>query len=274
MPRFTTSDGLDLYYEDDKADGIPILCLAGLTRTTEDFDYVTPHLAGCRVIKMDYRGRGQSDFDPDWKNYILPVECRDVLELLAHLDLDKVAILGTSRGGLNAMGLAAGAKDRLLGVALNDVGPVIEPGFVAFLKEYIGRNPASRTIEEAAAAMRHVFVGFDDVPDERWLAEARKQYRQTDAGLEITYDPHLRDATLAMADQEIDLWPYFDALDGLPLALIWGENSALLAEGTVKLMQDRHPDMITARVPGRGHVPFLDEPQAVAALHDWIEAMK
>ena len=131
MARFTTSDGLSLHYTDE-GEGLPILCLAGLTRTAADFDFVTPHLAGNRLIKMDYRGRGQSDFDPNWENYALPVECRDVLELLDHLGLDKVAILGSSRGGLNAMGRAMGAKDRLRGVALNDVGPVIDPGGIAF----------------------------------------------------------------------------------------------------------------------------------------------
>lgn len=272
MAHFTTSDGLSLYYS-DTGEGLPILCLAGLTRTTEDFDYVAPHLAGNRVIRMDYRGRGQSDFDQNWQNYSLPIECRDVLELLAHLGLGKVAILGTSRGGLNAMGLAAGAKGHLLGVALNDVGPKIDPGFIEFLKGYLGRTPAARTYPEAAAAMKHVFVGFDNVPEERWLAEAQKQYRETDTGLEITYDKHLREATLAMSDQEVDLWPYFDALQDLPLALIWGENSALLSAETVALMQEQRPDMITGRVPGRGHAPFLDEPEAIAALKEWIGKM-
>jgi len=139
MAQFTSSDGLQIYYTDE-GEGLPILCLAGLTRTTEDFEYVTPHLSQHRLIKMDYRGRGQSDFDPDWKNYSLPVECRDVTELLDHLGLEKVAILGTSRGGLNAMGLAMGAKDRLLGIALNDVGPVIDPKGIEFIKDYIGRK--------------------------------------------------------------------------------------------------------------------------------------
>ncbi|MBT8408655.1 MAG: alpha/beta hydrolase, partial [Alphaproteobacteria bacterium] len=99
MPHFTTSDGLNIYYEVE-GDGLPILCLPGLTRTTADFEYVTPHLAGNRVIKVDYRGRGQSDFDPKWENYSLQVEGRDVMELLAHLGIPKAALLGTSRGGM------------------------------------------------------------------------------------------------------------------------------------------------------------------------------
>lgn len=274
MAHFTTSDGLKLYYTDTGA-GLPILCLAGLTRTTADFDYVTPHLSDCRLIKMDYRGRGQSDFDPDWQNYTLPVECRDVTELLDHLGLEQVAILGTSRGGLNAMGLAMGAKHRLLGVALNDVGPVIDPRGLAFIKDYIGRDPAAKTHAEAAATMALAFPEFANMPEGRWLEEARKHYTADAQGLHITYDPHLRDAVLAAGEQMMpDLWPFFDALEGLPLALVWGLNSNLLSADTVAQMQERRPDMILARVPDRGHIPFLDEDEAIAALHQWIGALQ
>lgn len=273
MTTFTTSDGLSLYYTDEGA-GLPILCLAGLTRTTADFDYVTPHLAGNRLIKMDYRGRGKSDFDAEWKNYTLPVECRDVLELLGHLGLEKVAILGTSRGGLNAMGLAMGARDRLLGVALNDIGPFIDPAGLEFIIGYLGRNPAAKTYADAAAAMPRVFPEFEGVPDNRWMAEARKHYVQTEDGLKITYDPHLRDAVEAAGAQAApDLWPYFDAMTGMPVACIRGANSNLLSAETLTEMQRRRPDMVTAVVPGRGHIPFLDEPEAVATLQTWVRQM-
>ena len=95
MPKFETSDGLSLNYE-DTGTGPTVLCLAGLTRTTKDFDYVTPHLNGTRLIKLDYRGRGASDWDPNCSNYNLVVEARDVIELLDHLSLDKVGVLGLS----------------------------------------------------------------------------------------------------------------------------------------------------------------------------------
>lgn len=274
MPHFTTSDGLNIYYE-DQGEGLPILCLPGLTRTTADFDYVTPHLSGNRVIKMDYRGRGQSDFDPTWQNYSLQVEGRDVLELLAHLGLAKTAILGTSRGGMIGMGLSAMARDHLLGIALNDIGPVIDPKGIAFIMVYLGRNPAARTHQEAAVALQHVFADFQDVPEERWLREAEKNFVQTEDGLQITYDPKLRDAVeMGSAEPMPDLWPFFDAMAGLPVACIRGANSGLFTQETLDEMQRRRPDMVTAVVPGRGHVPFLDEPEAVTALHAWVEKMK
>ncbi|MEX3314687.1 alpha/beta fold hydrolase [Sulfitobacter sp. PS-8MA] len=274
MARFTTSDGLSLHYTDEGS-GLPILCLAGLTRSGADFDYVAPHLTAHRLIRMDCRGRGRSEFDPNWQNYSLPVECRDVLDLLDHLALEKVAILGTSRGGLNAMGLAKAAKDRLLGVALNDVGPELDPKGIDFIMGYLGRNPSAKTYAEAAAAMARAFPDFHDVPEARWLEEVKRHYIQTDSGLKITYDPHLRDAVAAAAGQTApDLWPYFDALDGLPLAAIRGANSTLLSRETLLKMQARRPDMIAVEVPGRGHVPFLDEPEALAALHEWIGQMQ
>ena len=271
MAHFTTSDGLQLHYTDDGA-GLPLLCLAGLTRTGEDFDYVRPHLPPCRCITLDYRGRGQSDWDPNWQNYTLPIEIRDVTELLNHLALDRVAILGTSRGGLNAMGFAAAAPNRLIGAALNDVGPELDPNGLAAIMVYLGKQPVLRTHAQMAAAMATMLPGFANVPPERWLAEAQLHYRETENGLEITYDPKLRDAVEAGAPVP-DLWPFFDALADKPLCLIRGAGSNLLSAATATKMQARRPDMIYAEVPDRGHVPFLDEPAALAAIRAWMETL-
>jgi pimeloyl-ACP methyl ester carboxylesterase len=274
MSRFQTSDGINIHFEDE-GDGLPILCLAGLTRNTRDFDFVAPHLDGVRLIRMDYRGRGQSDWGAGPEDYTLPIEGRDIMELLAHLGLAQVAVLGTSRGGLHAMGLAAVAPDALLGVALNDVGPEIDMSGMGRIVTYLGQNPASKTHEEHAALMDQVMRGFDNVPEGRWLQDARNSYRAGDAGLEITYDPALRDATAAAVDAGLpDLWPFFDAFPQRPLALIWGQNSDLLTPDTVDKMAARRPDMWIARVPDRGHVPFLDEPESLAVLHQWVEAMR
>ncbi len=274
MPEFTAPDGLNLYYTDE-GDGVPILCLSGLTRTTRDFDYVSPHLSDCRLIKTDYRGRGQSDWAEDHMTYAIPVEVGDVLALMDHLGLEKVAILGTSRGGLVAMGMGVAVPDRILGVAFNDIGPVIEPVGLEVIKNYIGRNPVWKTHAEAAREMPKVMTDFANVPASRWMEEATKHFRETPEGLQITYDPKLRDAVLeAGAQPAPDLWPLFDALVGKPLAVIRGANSDLLFAGTVAEMARRAPDLITAEVADRAHIPYLDEPEAVAALRAWVERLQ
>ena len=273
MATFTTSDGLSLYY-DDRGEGLPLLCLSGLTRDSRDFEYVMPHLTGCRVIRLDYRGRGKSDFAEDALSYTIPREALDVLELLAHLGLARVAVLGTSRGGLVAMALAMGAPDALIGVALNDIGPAIAHAGLEVIMGYLGRQPVWKTYDEAAAARPGVMAGFANVPERRWRAEVEKFYDQTDDGLRITYDPKLRDAVIAAGAQPVpDLWPMFDALESKPLALIRGANSDLLSPETLAEMQARRPDAHVAVVPDRGHVPFLDEPEALTALGAWLKDM-
>ncbi|SNS97252.1 alpha/beta fold hydrolase [Antarctobacter heliothermus] len=273
MPHFTTSDGLSLFYRDE-GEGLPLLCLAGLTRDSRDFDFVAPHLTGVRLIRLDYRGRGQSDRGPH-ETYQIPVEGRDAMELLDHLGLDKAAVLGTSRGGLIAMVLAATVKDRLLGVALNDIGPEIAETGLEVIKGYLGRRPPQKTLAEVAQRRAEVMTGFVGVPESRWLEEAERLFVQEEDGLDLPYDAKLREAVLGGNVQPApDLWPYFDALAGLPLCTLRGENSDLLTPACFAEMQKRRPDMIAVEVKGRGHIPFLDEPEALEALHKWLGMLK
>ncbi len=267
---FTTTDGARIAF-DDHGTGLPLLCLSGLTRSLHDFDYMRPHLPPCRLIRMDYRGRGASDWTGP-ATYTVPQEAKDALELLDHLGLAKVAILGTSRGGLIAMVLAATAKERILGICLNDIGPKIERAGLERIFDYIGRNPAAKTYAALAAALPAHNPGFANVPANRWLEEAHLHYRLTDRGLGITYDPALRDAFIAGFDgPAVDLWPLFDACAGLPLALIRGANSDLLSTQTTDEMRARRPDMLFADVPDRAHIPFLDEPESCAILSAFLK---
>lgn len=273
MTVFTTSDGLKLAYSDE-GEGLPLLCLAGLTRTGRDFDYLAPHLRDLRLIRLDYRGRGGSDW-ADPATYTIPVEARDALELLDHLGIAKAAILGTSRGGIIAMLLAATSKDRLLGVCLNDIGPELSPVGLDFIRSYIGRKPTFGSRAEMATARAAMMPAFEGVPASRWMEEAERLTVETDDGLDITYDPKLRDAVLAAADAPAqDLWPLFDALEAMPLALIRGANSDLLSPENAAEMRRRRTDMVFAEVPGRGHIPFLDEPESLAAIRAWLEMMQ
>jgi pimeloyl-ACP methyl ester carboxylesterase len=268
---FTTSDGARLAYRSE-GEGLPLLCLPGLTRTMGDFDYLRPHLPPCQLIRMDYRGRGDSQWTGA-ATYTVPQEAKDAIALLDHLGVAQAAVIGTSRGGLIGMVLAAMAKDRMLGLLMNDVGPVIHRPGLERIFDYVGRNPAAKTHLDLAARLPATMQGFANVPASRWLQEAQLHYVETPQGLRITYDPALRDAFLAAFEgPEVDLWPLFDLLAGLPVALIRGANSDLLSEETAVQMRARRPDMIYAQVQDRAHIPFLDEPEALAAIHAFVKA--
>lgn len=268
MKQFQTSDGLKLSYEDEGA-GTPVLCLAGLTRNSRDFEDLKEAIDGeVRLIRLDYRGRGASDHSDDYLTYSIPIEARDVVELLNHLNLPKVVIIGTSRGGLIAMLMAATVPDRLAAVLLNDIGPELAGDGLDTIMGYLGKNPSYKTYDEAAQKLPEFYAEtFQNVTEEQWRACAERWWTKTPDGLRINYDPKLRDAVLETTAQPTpDLWPLFDALSGIPIALVRGANSDLLSEETAVEMKTRRPDMTYANVPDRGHVPFLNEPEAVAAV--------
>lgn len=270
MQRFLAEDGARLAFRDE-GQGLPLLALAGLTRDGRDFDYLARHLpGGIRLIRLDSRGRGGSDWTgPD--TYTVAQEAKDALSLLDHLALANAAIIGSSRGGLIGLVLASTAKHRLLGLCLNDVGPVVEREGLLRIGAYVGIEPAVPTLEEVADRMPSAMPGFSHVPTLRWQEETVRHYVQRDGHVGLTYDPDLRRAfDAAMAAPLPDLWPLFDACDGLPLALIRGAASDVLARDTAEEMRRRRPDMIFGEVPERGHIPFLDEPEAVEVLKTWL----
>ncbi|MCC6001339.1 MAG: alpha/beta hydrolase [Pararhodobacter sp.] len=269
MPTFTAADGATLHYTDE-GHGIPFLCLAGLTRNGSDFDYLAPHLPPLRLIRLDYRGRGQSDWTGA-DSYTVPQEAADVLALLDHLQIESAAILGTSRGGIIGMYLGATAPDRVRGLILNDVGPVLDPLGLERISAYIGLRPAGRSHAAAALMLEQGAEGFDNVPPGRWLEEAKRHFISTDQGLDINYDPALATAFhTALKGQQGDLWPLFDACCKKPLALIRGANSDLLTQTVADEMAERCPDMIYVEVPDRAHIPFLDEPESLRAINRFL----
>lgn len=269
MPTFSAADGAMLHYSDE-GHGIPLLCLAGLTRNGSDFDYLAPHLPPLRLIRMDYRGRGKSDWTGA-QTYTVPQEAADALALLDHLHIDSAAILGTSRGGVIGMFLGATAPERMRGLILNDVGPVLDQLGLARIADYVGRRPNARSHAEAAIALERLAEGFDNVPPGRWMEEAKRHFIATDQGLDINYDPALRTAFLeALRTQQGDLWPLFQKCCGKPMALIRGANSDLLTQSVADEMLDRCPDIIYAEVPDRAHIPFLDEPESLRAINRFL----
>src|SRR5581483_11660847 len=141
---FRSQDGLRLFYRDyDEAEGAatPVLCLSGLVRNSADFERVAARLAPKRrVIAPDYRGRGRSQYDPDWRRYEPRTYIGDIIDLLTVLGIERTVVIGTSLGGLLGMGLVALQPRLLAGLVLNDIGPELIPGGLARIIDYIGND--------------------------------------------------------------------------------------------------------------------------------------
>ena len=266
MEYFKSHDGLKLAYRDEGS-GPPVVCLAGLTRHSADFDYLVPYLPGYRIIRPDYRGRGQSDWDSMPVNYNPVTEARDVMTLMELLGIESACFIGTSRGGIITIILASMARHLVSGFILNDIGPRVEMAGLERIAGYVGRKPVARTLEEAADNKPGNMPGFANVSGERWLEEARHTLIQSGTGLDLMYDPRLRDNFMAYLEGDpVEFWDEFAILAGLPGAVIRGANSDLLSEATVKKMVDTMPGLHAIDVPDRGHCPFLDEQESIATI--------
>jgi pimeloyl-ACP methyl ester carboxylesterase len=258
---------------------LPVVCLPGLSRTAEDFDALASTIASNaaswrRVLALDYRGRGLSDYDRNPKNYAIPVELSDVIAVLVALGAAPAIIVGTSRGGLLAMVLAAQRPGAIAGVVLNDIGPVIEAKGLKRIKEYVGKLPEPQTFDEGADILRRIAGSqFPSLTADDWLAVAKRGWRQQNGRLVPTYDPALAHNLAAVsADQPVPtMWPQFEALTRVPVMLIRGAYSDILSSETVAAMKTRHPSMDVVVVPDQGHAPLLAEPDIIARISQFAE---
>jgi pimeloyl-ACP methyl ester carboxylesterase len=273
---WTSRDGLKLYCRDyaGRNDRPPLLMLHGLTRNSRDFENVAARYAGeWRVLAVDFRGRGMSGHDPVPARYMPPTYAMDVLQLLDELGIAEAVFLGTSLGGLVTMAIAAVAPQRIAGVMLNDVGPELDIAGIDRIKTYVGKPALFRDWDEAARELqaRHGEV-HPAYGREQWLRYARRVCRETDRGVEFDYDMAIAEP-FNQGDTGVvaDAWPFYRALAGKPVLILKGESSDLLSDAVMQRMASEIPGVEVVIVPGVGHAPDLDEPEAVAAIDRLLE---
>ncbi|MBX6328829.1 MAG: alpha/beta hydrolase [Pseudolabrys sp.] len=274
-------DGLRLHarcYGRAESRAPAVVCLPGLARTAEDFEPLARALAADpararRVIALDYRGRGLSDYDRDPRNYTLDTELADLDAVMIALGAMPAVLVGTSRGGILAMLLALLRPTALAGAVLNDIGPVIELKGLIRIKHYVGRLPQPKTLEEGADILRRLFSAqFPRLTREDWLAAARRGFREEKGMLVPSYDVRLARTLSGIAPERPlpTLWKEFDALARVPLMVVRGENSDILSAETVAEMARRKPGLEVLTVPEQGHAPLLAEDDVIARIVDFV----
>ena len=272
---FTVRDGLRLHYRDyrSSSDKPPLLCLPGLTRNARDFaDFAERYSPRFRVIALDFRGRATSDYDPVPARYNPLTYAEDVIELLDHLGIDQAIFVGTSLGGLVTMVVAATAPQRIAAAIINDVGPDVDPAGVNRILTYVGKDVRFSSWDEAADTIAANYGSkFDRFTHSDWVAMAKRNCREENGEIRFDYDMAIAEPfRTAGPVPQVDLWPLFAALGHKPLLVVRGEKSDLLTAETAAKMRAIAPAMKLAVVAGVGHAPELSEPEAVAAIDEFL----
>ncbi|MBL0371149.1 alpha/beta hydrolase [Rhizobium sp. KVB221] len=277
--HFSSDDGLKLYGRDypcPSSSTPPVVCLPGLTRNSRDFHSLAAKLQseGLRIITLDYRGRGQSEWDPNKANYNIMREAQDVLAALDHLGIEKARFIGTSRGGLILHMLGNMAPDRIISMIFNDIGPVIESDGLRHIRDYLSEKPPYPSLGAAIESLVSIHrAEFPALSDCDWQDMASAIYRQTELGWIVDFDPALAEPlkTIDFSQQLPDLWSQFELLKAIPLLVVRGEHSRLLSEKTVSEMLERHSKSFAAVALGQGHAPLLHLDSIYAAVSRFLK---
>ena len=274
---FTVPDGLKLHYRDypGSAEKPPLLCLPGLTRNSRDFTELAERYSPrFRVLALEFRGRGMSDYDPVPARYVPPTYAQDVIELLEQLAIPQAIFVGTSLGGLVSMAVAVLQPQRIRATILNDVGPVIDNVGVDRIKTYVGSGQRFANWDEAAETIARNTQAFDNYSHDDWVRMAKRNCREEAGEVVFDYDPAIAvPFKSAPSSPTIDLWPFFAALAQKPLLVVRGARSNLLSAETLEEMHKVAPRMRSVIVPGVGHAPDLSEPEAVAAIDEFLDSL-
>jgi pimeloyl-ACP methyl ester carboxylesterase len=252
----------------------PVLCLPGLSRTGLDYVALAQRQRGARrVVALDHVGHGGSERPADIARYRVDWALRDLSECLAALHLHRIVLVGTSFGGILGMVLGILRPACLAAVVLNDIGPELGQAGLEKVRALIGSDPGFTTEAEAIAFLRETMppMALDEAG---WRAMARRTYaRGEDDRLHPRWDTRIVQLLGRETPASARLWPAFGALAHVPVLLVHGEASALLTAATVRAMLARRPDLTVVPVPGVGHAPTLEEPQAAAALDRFLAAV-
>ena len=275
-----TPDGLRLHwrdYGDFKSPRLPVICLPGLTRNAADFHDIALRLSkqeNRRVISLESRGRGLSDWAKQGSDYTIPQELTDLMHILDVLAIKRAHFLGTSRGGLITMALATLAPHMIASSILNDIGPVIEAEGLLRIKSYVGKSVPLKDFSQARMALAKTHgASFPALTDADWDMFARATWNETDQGLVLSYDPRISDSLKDFdPDQPApDLWPLWNALAQAPCLIIRGEKSDLFTEETAKKMAQGHQHCTIHTVSGQGHAPLLRDQPTMDAIARFLQ---
>ena len=275
---FTVRDGLKLHYRDypGSSDRPPILCLHGLTRNSRDFaEFAERFSPQFRVLSLEFRGRADSDYDPQPMRYNPLTYAGDAIEFLDSLGIDRAIFVGTSLGGLVTMTIAATQPQRIAATILNDIGPDVDMSGIERILSYVGKDVRFKSWDEAADTIASNYgAAFDRYTHDDWVKMAKRNCREIDGEIGFNYDMAIAEPFRASGPApQVDLWPLFNVLASKPLLVVRGGKSDLLTAETLTKMQAASPNVRVAVVEGVGHAPELNEPEAIEAIDAFLNSL-
>lgn len=260
------------YYEWGQEDNAKILlCIHGFSRNGRDFDYLAKEIASkYRVICVDMFGRGQSDWLADSKFYNYNYYIADIIDLIQHLNLKKLDIIGTSMGGIIAMFIAAFAPNYVNRLILNDIGPFVTHKSLKIIGKILKKHPTFKNLLDAKSHYKTSMARFGINNEAHWDHIVKYSVSDNTSGvMRPLYDPAIM-TMFAEVKADIDLWEIWNKIK-CNILILRGEKSDILTEDIAQMMcLDRNKKVQLAEFTGIGHAPALMDNNQIKIITKWL----
>ena len=275
---WVSNDNLRLrYIEWGPIDAPAIVMLHGLRSYAYTWEPVAlPLKHDWRLIALDQRGRGDSDWDLKG-NYYADAYVSDLEALIAHLGLRKFVLMGHSMGGANAFIYASRHPDRLVGMVIEDMGPGASAGSNGadrIKRELLGTPQRFDSWAAAEAFWRQQRPNISETALQSRVRHSLKN--SADGHVTWKHDAQgIATARLnATQEQLVDLWPHVAALR-TPTLVLRGANSDFLSAPTAQEMTRRNALIQCVDIPDASHYVHDDNLAGfAAALQPFLMGLK
>ena len=266
--------GHEIWYL-DSGDGPAVLFIHGLLGSHRNWVHLVDALnTGHRLLAPDLYGHGASA--KPMGDYSLGAHAATLRDLLDHLGIDRVTLVGHSLGGGIAMQfcyLFPERVERLVLVSSGGLGrsvspllrsatlpgaewvlPLIASSWVRGRAEAVGRTLA-RMGWRASADVTEAWRGFTSLAD----ADSRRAFLATTRSV---IDP---------GGQTVTAHHHLPMAIAIPTLIVWGTKDRLIPTWHATKAQQAIPGSRVELFEGAGHFPHLDEPERFAqVLRDFI----
>lgn len=260
MSMFKTSDGVNLYY-DVAGEGKPILFIHGWSADHTSFDPQVKNLSSkFKVVTYDLRGHGASD-RPE-KGLTMNRFAIDLEELMEHLNLEDVVLVGWSMGSsiifeyVRTYGVS-----RLSSVAIVDMTPKLINDDEWKMGLYHGKFTVEDTFK-VLTTMCNNWMDFGEDFTKKVVPYLTDEQLEPVFEALSTNTPHVMYSMwIAMSAND-----YRDVLKDItvPTSIIYGEKSTLYSEETAKYLNKNIPNSKLVPFENCTHFLVVENPDKLS----------
>jgi len=274
--RVPAADGLELNLLEWSTDGTPMLLIHGFSNEAHIWDdFVETVAPFYRVMALDLRGHGDSDWHPeaayDYDDHVRDLEC-----VLDHLEIDRVVLVAHSLGGRASMLFGGRHPERIAGLVIVDSAPELDPRGTARISIDTAQNqdPSFASVAEyermlvhaypaatPAAVRRMAQYGLRENEEGRWVLKMDPAMR---AAMKPEGEDQLAQAAERHERYREEMWQALARIPSPTLVVRGAASDIVSAEVADRMVDDVLPQGQLAVVGQAGHSVMTDNPEGFA----------